>query len=70
MLSSAEVQLKQVSCFDCGIESPQIESNYTLISSKHGWRLIRGYDNLGQTVLEWRCPKCWAKRKSQPALKK
>jgi hypothetical protein len=70
MLNSSEVSKKQTHCFDCGIVSPEIETNYTLISSKHGWRVIRNTDQFGKAVMEWRCPKCWAIRKSQPAPKK
>jgi len=70
MVGSTEVNKKQMRCFACGVQSPEIETNYTLISSKHGWRVVRSTDNLGKTVLEWRCPKCWAKHKSQRALAK
>ena len=56
---------KQLTCFDCGLLSPHIETNYTLISSKHGWRLVRRISEQGHSIIEWRCPKCWALRKSQ-----
>jgi hypothetical protein len=51
------------SCVDCGVTPPQTESEYTLISAQHGWRLSRGVTASGRTRLDWRCPKCWAKRK-------
>jgi hypothetical protein len=49
-------------CVECGMASPPTNTNYTLISGT-GWRLIRGQDQHGVTM-EWRCPGCWAKRKS------
>ena len=53
-------------CVDCGKKAPATDTNYTLISSRHGWRLTRGADKAGQRVMEWRCPSCWlAHRKKQ-----
>jgi hypothetical protein len=53
-------------CVDCGKAPPITETNYTLISARHGWRLTRGADRDGQRVMEWRCPNCWlAYRKKQ-----
>jgi hypothetical protein len=52
------------SCVDCGVAPPATESEYTLISAQHGWRLSRGVNSEGRTRLDWRCPKCWAKRRS------
>ena len=46
-------------CVDCGKTPPATDTNYTLISSRHGWRLTRGADQNGQRVMEWRCPDCW-----------
>jgi hypothetical protein len=61
-------------CVDCGALSPETETNYTLISSQHGWRLSRASDPLGNPVMEWRCPRCWARHKglmhSDPAASK
>ncbi len=51
-------------CVTCGTLSPSTETNYTLISSQHGWRLSRGTDKLGRPTMEWRCPKCWARHKA------
>lgn len=54
-------------CNDCKTESPEVETNYTLISSRHGWRLHRSVDSAGRTLMEWRCPECWARfRKRKP----
>lgn len=51
-------------CVTCGAQSPDTETNYTLISSRFGWRLHRFKDATGEFVLEWYCPKCWARRKA------
>lgn len=50
-------------CVDCGSKSPETDTNYTLISAQHGWRLHRGRTPDGQLVMEWRCPTCWRKFK-------
>jgi YD repeat-containing protein len=46
-------------CKGCGAESPQTNTNYTLISQQHGWRLAFEYEADGRRVAHWRCPKCW-----------
>lgn len=47
-------------CADCGAAAPATETNYTLISAQHGWRL--SIDKLpdGRREPVWRCPDCWA----------
>ncbi|MGZ3417020.1 MAG: hypothetical protein ACXWUG_24695 [Polyangiales bacterium] len=50
-------------CTSCGTRSPEIETNYTLISAKFGWRLLRTKGAGGEYLLHWYCPKCWSKRK-------
>jgi hypothetical protein len=58
--------LPENQCVDCGKKPPATDTNYTLISARHGWRLTRGPDRDGQRVMEWRCPACWqAHRKKQ-----
>jgi hypothetical protein len=52
-------------CVDCGTESPEVETSFTLISARHGWRLTRSTDAKGQTLMQWRCPSCWSLFKSQ-----
>jgi hypothetical protein len=54
------------SCFDCKIEAPKTDSDYTLISS--GWRLARRQALNGSFLFEWRCPACWAKYKAVTGL--
>ncbi len=55
-------------CVDCDKLSPETDTNYTLISARHGWRLTRGADAAGRTVVEWRCPQCWEKHKRQRSV--
>jgi hypothetical protein len=47
-------------CAECGKQSPETETDYTLISAQYGWRLTRTMDRDGSLLLEWRCPSCWA----------
>jgi hypothetical protein len=57
-------------CVDCNLQSPPTDTNYTLISSRHGWRLTRLRSAHGQFVAEWRCPQCWTaykRRERTPA---
>lgn len=47
-------------CVDCTALSPAVASNFTLISSRFGWRLHRYLDaQTHRTRMEWRCPHCW-----------
>jgi hypothetical protein len=46
-------------CVDCHELSPETETNYTLISSRFGWRLTQRKDAKGTVFVEWRCPVCW-----------
>jgi hypothetical protein len=48
-------------CTDCGQQPPATETNYTLISARHGWRLSRAIAPNGIKVMKWRCPDCWRK---------
>ena len=48
-------------CIECGTLQPQTNTNYTLISSRYGWRLTRTIDDEGRRIMEWRCPMCWAR---------
>jgi hypothetical protein len=58
---------KQI-CIDCGKQSPETETNYTLISAQFGWRLTRRKTERGDFVVEWRCPECWRKHKQKMAI--
>jgi hypothetical protein len=57
---------KSHTCVDCGTTSPTTETNYTLISARHGWRLTLGQDEHGARVMQWRCPSCWARHRLGP----
>ncbi len=52
-------------CIDCGKQSPETETNYTLISAQFGWRLTRRRGDNGDFVVEWRCPDCWRAHKKK-----
>ena len=49
-------------CFDCKIEAPETNTDYTLIGAQ-GWRLARRRLDDGTVSFEWRCSECWAKYK-------
>ena len=55
-------------CQDCKARSPETDTNYTLISSRYGWRLSRRVEGDGTFVAEWRCPRCWEKHKRQKTM--
>ena len=49
-------------CSVCGVRAPETDSQYTLISSKYGWRLKREkYETI--YLLNWFCSDCWKKEK-------
>lgn len=53
-------------CVACRKLAPAESSALTLISSKHGWRLLRTrYED--RVEVEWLCPPCWATRREQPS---
>jgi hypothetical protein len=58
--------MAQQHCVECKKQSPLTESSQTLVSPRHGWRLIRITTNEGVSV-EWRCPDCWALFKEKRA---
>ncbi len=51
------------SCVDCQARAPAVDS-FTLIGQDHGWRLSKANAKDGRDVIEWRCPECFAKRRS------
>ena len=64
---SDDLDDEKKACVDCGTVAPPTETNYTLISQRHGWRLTRTVDGKGRRAVEWRCPKCYARfREKQP----
>jgi hypothetical protein len=52
------------SCIGCGESAPETNTNYTLISTDFGWRLMRRTLPGGERVVEWRCPACWRAHKA------
>jgi len=52
-------------CRDCGASPPPTQSNYTLISSQHGWRCVIAMNDQGEKITVWRCATCWAKHREQ-----
>ena len=50
-------------CRDCRTRAPVTDTNYTLISSRYGWRLTRKTAPDGTFSVEWRCPRCWERFK-------
>lgn len=47
-------------CVDCAVLSPVVETSFTLISSRFGWRLHRFREaESGRVMMQWRCPRCW-----------
>jgi len=69
MFEPSEERENRHECVNCGTLSPATDTNYTLISSQHGWRLSREPDKFGRTSMVWRCPTCWAKHKASQAPK-
>jgi hypothetical protein len=57
--SNDETEMGDNRCVDCGKLPPPTDTSYTLISTRHGWRLTRAVDKDGQRIMEWRCPSCW-----------
>jgi hypothetical protein len=53
---------RQVCCV-CGATSPITQTNYTLISPKHQWRIELVVGDDGRKEPRWYCPDCWQKLK-------
>jgi hypothetical protein len=58
----AAVPIVNASCHVCGISAPPTRSAHTLISSKHGWRLLRGEGDGDAGGVQWNCASCWKAR--------
>ncbi len=56
-------------CIGCHQQSPETQTDYTLIGAKFGWRLTRAKATDGSLLLEWRCPSCWSDYKRAEAEK-
>jgi hypothetical protein len=62
-MEGSERERKAHVCCDCKARSPETDTNYTLISSRYGWRLTRHVASDGTFTVEWRCPRCWERYK-------
>lgn len=51
-------------CSECHHLAPATDSNFTLISFQHGWRLSFDTDESGRRLSIWRCPRCWKAHKA------
>ena len=47
------------SCVRCRATAPSTDTEYTLISQKHGWRCRKVENAGGVPRLEWYCDSCW-----------
>ena len=54
-------------CVGCRKQSPETDTEYTLISAQFGWRLTRKRGAGDSYAIEWRCPTCWAAYKLRNA---
>jgi DNA-directed RNA polymerase subunit RPC12/RpoP len=59
------METRTYQCIGCRARSPDVATEYTLISSRFGWRLTRKKNADGSYALEWRCPTCWARFKDE-----
>ena len=66
-MSSRDEQTTQF-CVGCRTKAPDTQTEYTLISSRFGWRLTRRIERDGTFAMEWRCPGCWQKYKAERQL--
>jgi hypothetical protein len=57
-------------CVGCGTVAPPTDSEHTLISMKHGWRVSRAVDGKGRSGMVWRCPTCWTEFRAKGQLRK
>jgi hypothetical protein len=58
------MMLGRQKCISCARLSPETNGDSTLTTS-YGWRIRKGTDEAGNTVIEWRCPPCWQRFKAQ-----
>jgi hypothetical protein len=56
--------LQSEACATCGKKPPTVDTNYTLFSSKFGWRLSKQRNADGTVHIDWLCPDCWKAHKS------
>ena len=66
-METDEADSNAQTCSVCYVKAPPTETNYTLISSRHGWRLSIETLPDGKRNPVWRCPSCWQEYKTQAA---
>ena len=64
----ADEDRNQQICVGCRTRAPDTQTEYTLISSRFGWRLTRRIERDGTFAMEWRCPACWQRYKTERQL--
>ncbi len=52
-------------CASCGVPAPGVQTDFTLISARHGWRLRRTVLGDGSILMEWHCPTCWKQHRAK-----
>lgn len=62
-MSDATLQTTKL-CHICRVKAPESTTNYTLISTRHAWRMILERLPDGRREPIWFCPKCWQKRRA------
>jgi hypothetical protein len=67
--AGAPMDSERPQCTDCGAQSPTTDTNYTLISQRHGWRLVFHGDESGRRIAQWRCPQCWTRHRDSKSQK-
>lgn len=63
--SDTEPETRQQSCCVCHDVSPITNTNYTLISPKHQWRMELRANEQGEREPYWYCPTCWQRLREQ-----
>lgn len=57
-------------CDKCGMRSPKTQTDYTLITTKSGWRMTRKKKEDNTYEVIWYCPECWLHVKPASAAEK
>jgi DNA-directed RNA polymerase subunit RPC12/RpoP len=52
-------------CGQCGAKAPPVDSGFTLIGARFGWRLLKVARSDGTLGAVWNCPECWSETKRE-----
>jgi hypothetical protein len=55
--------LERNKCSGCSKLSPEVDSEFTLVSPAVGWRISRTQLTDGSYSIAWRCPECWKRHR-------